>query len=143
MSATQTSCERSVVLGPMADETRRSLGPLAWAALEALVTDAHTIDGVALADTSVRQLAIRLGGAKNTAHRALVTLRDAGLLEPQQSRATSGQFAVGAYRLAVAPSILRLAVEAAAPSGAPRPVKRRAPRRAPSPSRQLSLLSSV
>lgn len=143
MSATHTSCERSLVLGPMADATRRSLGPLAWAALEALVTDAHTSDGVDVVDTSVRQLATRLGVAKNTAHRALVTLRDAGLLEPQQSRATSGQFAAGAYRLAVAPSILRLAVEAAAPSGAPRPVKRRAPRRAPSPSRQLSLLSSV
>ena len=143
MSATHTSCERSLVLGPMADETRRSLGPLAWAALEVLVTDAHTSDGVDVVDTSVRRLATRLGVAKNTAHRALVTLREAGLLEPQQSRATSGQYAGGAYRLAVAPSILRLAVEAAAPAGASRPVKRRAPRRAPSPSRQLSLLSSV
>jgi len=127
----------------MADETRRSLGPLAWAALEALVTDAQPRDGAAVVDTSVRQLAARLGVAKNTAHRALVALRDAGLLESQQSRSTSGQFTSGAYRLAVAPSILRVVAEAAAPSAAPRPVQRRAPRRAQSPSRQLSLLSSV
>jgi len=127
----------------MADETRRSLGPLAWAALEALVTDAQPRDGAAVVDTSVRQLAARLGVAKNTAHRALVALRNAGLLEPQQERSTSGRFTSGAYRLAVAPSILRLVVEAAVPSAAPQPVRSRAPRPAPSPSGQLSLLSSV
>ena len=143
MSVPHTTSERSLVLGSMADETRRSLGPLAWAALEALVTDAQPRDGAAVVDTSVRQLAARLGVAKNTAHRALVALRDAGFLESQQSRSTSGQFTSGAYRLAVAPSILRVVAEAAAPSAAPRPVRRRAPRRAQSPSRQLSLLSSV
>jgi hypothetical protein len=107
VSVTHTSCERSLVLGPMADETRRSLGPLSWAALEALVTDAHPSEDGGVVNTSVRQLAARLGVAKNTAHRALVTLRDAGFLEPHQSRSTSGQFAAGAYRLSVAPSILR------------------------------------
>jgi len=132
-----------LVLGPMADETRRSLGPLAWAALEALVTDAQDSDGADVVNTSVRQLAAQLGVAKNTAHRALVALHDAGFVEPHQSRSTSGQFTTGAYRLVVAPSILRLTAEAAAPSAAPRSVKRRAPLRAPSPSRQLSLLPSV
>jgi DNA-binding transcriptional MocR family regulator len=127
----------------MADETRRSLGPLSWAALEALVTDAHPSEDGGVVNTSVRQLAAHLGVAKNTAHRALVTLRDAGFLEPHQSRSTSGQFAAGAYRLTVAPSILRPVAEPVAPSGPAHAVRSRAARRAPSPSRQLSLLPSV
>lgn len=140
MSVTHTSCERSLVLGPLADETRRSLGPLAWAALEALVTDARPTGGVDVAVTSVRVLAARLGVAKNTAHRALAALRRSDLIEPLQSRSTSGQFASGAYRLAVSPSILRLAAEVAAPPAVSRSARRRSPRPAPSPSRQLSLL---
>jgi DNA-binding transcriptional MocR family regulator len=127
----------------MADETRRSLGPLSWAALEALVTDAHPSEDGGVVNTSVRQLAGRLGVAKNTAHRAFVALREAGFLEPHQSRSTSGQFAAGAYRLTVAPSILRPVAELVAPSGPAQAVRSRAARRAPSPSRQLSLLPSV
>ncbi len=127
----------------MADETRRSLGPLAWAALEALVADSHPVAEGGVVNTSVRQLAGRLGVAKNTAHRALVALRDAGFLEPHQSRSTSGQFAAGAYRLTVAPSILRPVAELVASSASSQPARSRAARRAPSPSRQLSLLSSV
>jgi hypothetical protein len=144
MSDTHTTCERSVVLGPLADETRRSLGPLAWAALEALVSDARDVDGVHVANTTVRDLAGRLGVAKNTAHRALLALRESGFVEPLQSRSTSGQFAVGAYRVAVAPSVLRLAAELAAPRPLrARSVQSRAVRPVPSPSRQLSLLPSV
>lgn len=144
MSVTHTSCERSLVLGPMADETRRSLGPLSWAALEALVTDAHRSEDGGVVNTSVRQLAARLGVAKNTAHRALVTLRDAGFLEPHQSRSTSGQFAAGEYRLTVAPSVLRVAEDVSVSVAPSKPVWSRAARRAPSPaSRQLSLLPSV
>lgn len=147
MPADRLQRRHSLLLGPMADETRRSLGPLAWAALEALVTDARPKGDVDVADTSVRQLAEHLGVAKNTAHRALSALRRAGFIEPLQSRSTSGKFAFGSYRLAVAPSILRLAADASAPPVAsPRPVARpsssRPPRRAPSPSQQLSLLSS-
>jgi len=127
----------------MADETRRSLGPLSWAALEALVTDAHPSEDGGVVNTSVRQLAARLGVAKNTAHRALVALRDAGFLEPHQSRSTSGQFAAGAYRLTVAPSILCPVAELVASPASQQPARSRAARRAPSASRQLSLLSSV
>jgi len=143
MTASGHQRRHLLLLGPMAAETRRSLGPLAWAALEALVTDAQKSDGADVVNTSVRQLAAQLGVAKNTAHRALVALRNAGFVEPDQPRSTSGRFSTGAYRLVVAPSILRLTTEAASPSAAPRSVKRRAPRRAPSPSRQLSLLPSV
>ena len=147
MTADRHQRRHSLLLGPMADETRRSLGPLAWAALEALVTDARPNGDVDVADTSVRQLADCLGVAKNTAHRALTALRHAGFIEPLQSRSTSGQFASGSYRLAVAPSILRPAADASAPpavaplSVAP-PSSSRPPRRVPSPSQQLSLLPS-
>ena len=143
MSDTHTSCERSVVLGPMADETRRSLGPLAWAALEAIVTDARTVDGVQVANTTVRDMAARLGVAKNTAHRALLALRRSGLVEPLQSRSASGKFGAGAYRVAVPSSVLLFVPEVAAPRARSRSVQSRSERRVPSPSRQLSLLPSV
>lgn len=146
MTADRLQPRHSLLLGPRADETRRSLGPLAWAALEAFVTDARPNGDVAVADTTVRQLGEHLGIAKNTAHRALTALRLAGFIEPLQSRSTSGQFASGSYRLAVAPSILRLAADASAPPVAsPLSVARpssRPPRRASSPSQQLSLLPS-
>lgn len=148
MTADRHQRRHSLLLGPMADETRRSLGPLAWAALEALVSDARPTGDLAVADTSIRQLAEHLGVAKKTAHRALTALRLAGFIEPLQSRSTSGQFASGLYRLAVAPSILHLAAEASAPPvAAPLSVARpssssRPPRRVPSPSQQLSLLPS-
>ena len=147
MTADRHQRRHSLLLGPTADETRRSLGPLAWAALEALVTDARPTGDVDVADTSVRQLAEHLGVAKNTAHRALTALRSAGFIEPLQSRSTAGQFASGSYRLAVAPSILRLAADAsappvAAPLSVARPSSSRPPRRVPSPSQQLSLLPS-
>jgi DNA-binding transcriptional ArsR family regulator len=147
MTADRHPRRRSLLLGPMADETRRSLGPLAWAALEALLANSRATGDVNVADTTVRQLAERLGIAKNTAHRALTALRSAGFIEPLQSRSTSGQFASGSYRLDVAPSILRLAADASAPpfAAAPsvaRPSFARPSRRVPSPSQQLSLLPS-
>ncbi|MCP3858609.1 MAG: helix-turn-helix domain-containing protein [Phycisphaeraceae bacterium] len=147
MTADLHQRRHSLLLGPMADETRRSLGPLAWAALEALVTDARPTGGVHVADTTVRQLAEQLGVAKNTAHRALAALRRAGFIEPLQSRSTSGQFASGSHRLAVASSILRLDADAsaspvAAPLSVARPSSARPPRRVPSASQQLSLLPS-
>ena len=147
MTADRHQRRHSLLLGPMADETRRSLGPLAWAALEALVTDARPNGDVDVAATTVRQLAERLGIAKNTAHRALTALRHAGFIEPMQSRSTAGQFASGSYRLAVAPLILSLAADAsappvAAPPSVARPSSSRPSRRVPSPSQQLSLLPS-
>jgi len=146
MTADRHQRRHSLLLGPRADETRRSLGPLAWAALEALLADSRATGDVNVADTTVRQLAERLGIAKNTARRALTALRRAGFIEPLQSRSTSGQFASGSYRLAVAPSILRLTAEASAPPVAASPSvacpSPRSPRRVSSPSQQLSLLPS-
>ena len=147
MTADRHQRRHSLLLGPMADETRRSLGPLAWAALQALLSDSRATGDVNVADTTVRQSAERLGIAKNTAHRALTALRRAGFIEPLQSRSTSGQFASGSYRLAVGPSILCLVADplappVAAPLSVARPSSARPPRRAPSPSQQLSLLPS-
>ncbi|WP_395154188.1 helix-turn-helix domain-containing protein [Ilumatobacter sp.] len=147
MTADRHQHRDSLRLGPMADETRRSLGPLAWAALEALVTEARPNGDGDVANTSVRQLAEHLGVAKNTAHRAVTALRLAGFIEPLQSRSMSGQFTSGSYRLAVDPSILRLAPEASAVHVAvlpavPRLSASRPSRRVPSPSQQLSLLPS-
>ena len=75
---------------------RRDLGPTAWCALECLV---EVADGEAVAAASVRSLAAELGVAKNTAHRALVTLARAGIVEAVQHRATDGRFRPGGYRL--------------------------------------------
>jgi hypothetical protein len=98
--------DRLVVLGPAAAATRRRLGPLAWCALEALHQRAALTDSGWIADVSVQILAIELGVAKNTAHRALKTLRGAGLLEHTQTRAAAGRFDTSAYRLATADDVL-------------------------------------
>ena len=107
MSASVVPRARSIVLGPDADEMRRTLGPLAWAALESLVTDTRPAAGEAVVHASIRSLADRLGVAKNTAHRAVSTLRRAGLLQHVPVRTTTGQFATGTYRLTVDPDVLR------------------------------------
>lgn len=75
---------------------RRDLGPTAWCALECLLERAGE-GGVATA--SVRSLAVDLGVAKNTAHRALVALVRAGIAEPVQDRSADGRFRSGGYQL--------------------------------------------
>jgi transcriptional regulator with XRE-family HTH domain len=141
VSAPRHAMGCSLVLGPDAGGTRRSLGPLAWATLEALVADARIVDGVVVASVSIRDLAERLGVSKNTAHRAIVTLNRAELAEQAQERTAAGRFASAAYVLTVAPSIL-FPADAPLPSPvAPPPLKRRPLRRpAADSARQLSLL---
>ncbi len=142
MSDTHVSRERSLLLGPMAADTRRSLGPLAWAALEALVADARSTHGVDVVESTVRELAARLGVAKNTAHRALAALGDAGFVESLQSRSSSGQFSSGSYRLAVPASVLSVSEASASASPAAPLSPARPSRSSRSPaSQQLSLLS--
>lgn len=82
--------------GARATALRRDLGPTAWCALECLLE--RTGDGT-VAVASVRSLAIELGVAKNTAHRALVVLVRAGIAEAVQDRSTDGRFRSGGYRL--------------------------------------------
>jgi DNA-binding IclR family transcriptional regulator len=75
---------------------RREVGPVAWCALEVLVE--RSPDGRTSA-ASVRVVAAELGVAKNTAHRALGVLAQAGLVEAIQDRNPEGRFRPGRYRL--------------------------------------------
>jgi hypothetical protein len=95
-----------VVLGPAAAAMRRRLGPLAWCALEALHERASVTEHGLIAAVSVSALADELGVAKNTAHRAVKTLRGAGLLEHAQARAPAGRFDISSYSLATPDDVL-------------------------------------
>ena len=99
----------SVLVGEHAADVRRQLGPLAWAALEVLVSHGTMVDGESIADSSVREIADQLGVAKNTAHRAVRALRAAGLVSPIQRRDNDGRFLDGGYRLTVPPDVLHIA----------------------------------
>jgi hypothetical protein len=81
-----------VVLGPASPSVRRRVGPLAWCALEALHQRAVLIGDALIVELSQNSLARELGVAKNTAHRALKTLRSAGLLQHDQTRGVAGRF---------------------------------------------------
>lgn len=107
---------------------RRDLGPTAWCALECLLERA---DGGPVVVASVRSLAADLGVAKNTAHRALVSLVRAGIAEPVQERAADGRFRPGGYRLELG------AIPA---SGTTRPTRSRTAAPAVPDPAQLSLL---
>ncbi len=114
--------------GDRADVLRRDLGPTAWCALECLVERA---DGGTVAVASVRSLATQLGVAKNTAHRALVALVRAGLVEAVQDRGSDGQFRAGAYRIVL---------DDASEAPRTRATRKRSTAKAPTDPAQLSLL---
>jgi hypothetical protein len=95
-----------VVLGPASPSLRRRVGPLAWCALEALHQRAVPVGGALIAEMSQNALARELGVAKNTAHRALKTLRSAGLLEHDQARGAAGRFDGSRYRLTVSQDVI-------------------------------------
>lgn len=102
------SSGNSVLVGERAGDVRRQLGPLAWAALEVLFSHGTMVDGESIADSSVREIAVQLGVAKNTAHRAVRALRAAGLVSPIQRRDNEGRFLDGGYRLTVPPDVLHI-----------------------------------
>jgi hypothetical protein len=108
-----------ITLGPAAAPLRRSLGPLAWCALEHLVATSTTGPGGLTVDAPVRALADELGVAKNTAHRALAALTRAGVVEPERRRGAGGAFEPSHYRLHLSPDVLDVT---------PAPKTRRAPR---------------
>jgi len=89
----------AITPGRRAAALRRELGPLAWCALECLLD--RSDDG-RTTEASVRAVTADLGIAKNTAHRALVSLAGAGLIDPIQCRADDGRFGPGRYRLNLA-----------------------------------------
>ena len=91
-----------LVVGAAAAELRRSLGPTAWCALEVLATTPSSPSSDSWAvHCSVRELATRMGVAKNTAQRALTSLRHARLVELVQRREADGRFDTSVYRLTI------------------------------------------
>jgi hypothetical protein len=74
-----------------------------------------------IAEISQSALARELGVAKNTAHRALKTLRSAGLLQHDQTRGVAGRFDGSRYRLTVSQdAIARSAFNHTGPARPPR-----------------------
>jgi hypothetical protein len=106
-----------VVVGATAEDVRRAVGPTAWCALEVLATSPSTGDDDGETVRScVRELATRIGVSTNTAQRALVALRRAGLVEFVQRRDVGGRFGDSSYRLSIADDVLtRQALDAPSP----------------------------
>lgn len=75
----------------------RRVGPTAWVVLE---TIRHRRGPGGHCAVTIRELAADLGLAKNTVHRAVQRLRQAGLVEQHQARSTAGTFTGGHYELA-------------------------------------------
>lgn len=96
---------RSLVLDESSIELRRQLGPTAWMVLEELLFVSTGPADACQAEVSIRALATRLGLAKDTIARALTRLRHVGLVTASQSRATTGAFETGSYRLYVPDAI--------------------------------------
>lgn len=134
-----SSAGARLVLGERAGDVRRSLGPTSWAALEVLTT--HATDGACVV-ASVRFVADEVGVAKNTAHRAMRRLVDAGLAVPTQERSIDGRFVAGAYRLAVDPDVISAEPVDTAPAAPTRPVRARHTRARADVGTQLDLLAS-
>ena len=79
----------------------RRLGPTAWAVLEVLRERSAVGErGESIVEVSIRELAVDLGLAKNTVHRALARLRRCGLIDARQTRTSAGTFSRGHYVLA-------------------------------------------
>jgi hypothetical protein len=90
-----------VVLGAAAIDIMRCVGPVSWTVLSALMVDAEIVDGRLTARASARLLAVELGLDKDTVARALVRLRDAGLIVRETAR-----FERSVYRLTVPVDVL-------------------------------------
>ena len=83
----------------------RRVGPTAWAVLELMRHRSRTDERAAIALVTIRTVASELGLSKNAVHRAIRRLRDAGLIEPHQTRSSGGTFTAGHYAL-VATSVV-------------------------------------
>lgn len=93
--------DRRLLLTAGSIGVRRRLGPTAWVVFEELLLASTGDDSACVSSVSARSLAERLGLSKDTVARALTRLRAAGLVSNCQSRAESGTFATGTYRLTV------------------------------------------
>jgi DNA-binding transcriptional MocR family regulator len=94
------------VVAAGATELRRALGPTPWLILEEML---RRSDGACTARVSVRSLAATLGLSKDTVARAITRLRATGVVVAVQSRASSGAFDAGVYRIVVPSDVLAIA----------------------------------
>ena len=99
---------------------RRRVGPVAWCALEVLMTRPNVAADGVVVEASVRMVAVELAVATNTAQRALKTLRSAGVIEPAQARGAGGRFGATGYRLQLPGEIQRALRTSPQPSRPPR-----------------------
>ena len=147
MTTEHASFRCRVVVGPAAHVLRRRVGAVAWMVLEEMLEHSQQDgdgDGRRVAAVSVRSLATSLGVAKDTVHRAITRLRDLGVIEPHQSRTTSGSFSAGGYRLDAPATCLSILDDSPSAPACPGRSAPQAPRRraaaASQASDQLSLL---
>jgi hypothetical protein len=103
-----------LVFGVDAVATARRVGPAAWTVLTALAVGAERTDDNVIARASVRSLAADLGLNKDTVARALVRLRQCGLVI-----ANAYLFERGSYRVTVPSDVIRLATEPIVESARP------------------------
>jgi hypothetical protein len=83
---------------------RRRVGALAWAVLEELALAAHSTSEGWVAPIGVRDLAARIGITKDTAARAVATLRSEGLVTLDRVQRPDGHSRSG-YRIGLPPGI--------------------------------------
>lgn len=95
-----------IVVGPTAIEVVRVVGPTAWTVLTSLAVDAQHVGGRVVTQASVRSLAAALRLDKDTVARALVRLRESGLVVHEP-----GRFTPGVYRLTILPVFIRLTAD--------------------------------
>jgi hypothetical protein len=103
------------MVGSAAFDVVRAVGPTAFAVLVDLFAHADREDDALIADGAVRHVAGRLGVSKDTAARALDTLRAHRLVVPLPRQ----RFTAGRFRLNVDPDAVRVGgidVDLAAPS---------------------------
>ena len=81
-----------LTLGPAAPDVRRTVGPIAWAALECLAASCVDRDGETVSYESVRGIADSLDLAKDTVARALRRLIAKQFVTYVPSRADDGRF---------------------------------------------------
>jgi hypothetical protein len=115
---------------------RRRVGPVAWCALEVLVARSRPGADCLIADASVRLVAAELAVAKNTAQRALKTLRAAEVVTPTQIRSAAGQFGSASY-------VLSLPAEMLTPAGRAHQPKQQSSRRLASPDRAAPVIEQL